>query len=47
MSDKDKTERDVLKEQLPQAGLAICLFHTLRIMRRGVSCEKLEILQSE
>ena len=33
MIDKDMTERDVLKEQLPQAALAICLFHTLHTMR--------------
>ena len=39
MSDKDITERDVIKEQLPQAGLVICLFHTLRTMRREISCE--------
>ena len=47
MSDKDITERDVIKEQLPQAGLVICLFHTLRTMRREISCEKLGISQSE
>ena len=47
MTDKDITERDVIKEQLPQAALVICLFHTLRTMRREVSCEKLGISQSE
>ena len=33
MSDKDMTERDVLIER-PNAKLLICLFHTLRNMRR-------------
>ena len=47
MTDKDITERDVIKEQIPQAALVICLFHTLRTMRRKVSCEKLGISQSE
>ena len=47
MTDKDITERDVIKEQLLQAALVICLFHTLRTMRREVSCEKLGISQSE
>lgn len=47
MTDKDMTERDVIKQQLPQAGLVICLFHTLCTMRREISCEKLGISQSE
>jgi len=47
MTDKDMTERGVIKKQLPQAGLVICLFHTLRTMRREISCEKLGISQSE
>ena len=40
MTDKDMTERVVIKQQLPQAGLVICLFHTLCTMRREISCEK-------
>ena len=47
MSDKDMTERNVIKEQFPQASLLICLFHTLRSFRREISCEKLGISQSE
>ena len=43
MSDKDMTERNVLSEQFPQSKLLICLFHTLRSMRREVSTEKLGI----
>ncbi len=41
MSDKDMTERNVLTEHLPKAKLLICLFHTLRSMKREVSCEKI------
>ena len=47
MSDKDMTERQVLSEQFPQTKLLICLFHTLRSMRREVSAEKLGISQGE
>ena len=47
MSDKDMTERNVIKEQLPQANLLICLFHTLRSFRREISCDKLGISQSK
>ena len=47
MSDKDMTERIVLHEQIPQSKLLICLFHTLRSMRREISCEKLGISQGE
>ena len=45
MSDKDMTERNVLSEQFLQSKLLICLFHTLRTMRREVSTEKLGISQ--
>ena len=41
MSDKDFTERTVFLIEFPQASLLICLFHTLRSMRREVTCEKL------
>ena len=34
MSDKDMTERNVLSAQFPQSKLLICLFHTLRNIRR-------------
>lgn len=47
MSDKDMTERNIMKEQFPQANLLICLFHTLRTFRREISCEKLGISQGE
>ena len=40
MTDKDITERDVLKTSLPKAELLICLFHTLR---REIAVEKMGI----
>jgi zinc finger SWIM domain-containing protein 3 len=41
------TERQVLKEELPQAGLLICLFHTMRTFRREVTTEKMGISNDE
>ena len=37
MADKDMTERTVLKEELPGAGLLICLFHTMRSFKREMT----------
>ena len=34
MADKDMTERNIIKEEIPQAGLLICLFHTMRSFKR-------------
>lgn len=47
MSDKDMTERTVLGKQFAQSNLLICLFYTLRTMKREVSCRKLGISQGE
>ncbi len=47
MSDKNMTERTALSEQFQQSKLLICLFHTLRTMKREVSCEKLGISHGE
>ena len=47
MADKDMTERQVIKEELPQAGLLICLFHTMRTFRREVPTEKMGISNDE
>ena len=47
MADKDMTERQVLKEELPQAGLLICLFHTMRSFRREVTTDKMGISSDE
>ena len=43
MADKDIGERDVIKEQLPSTAVLICLFHTLRTLKREISCEKMGI----
>ncbi len=43
MADKDIGERDVVKEQLPNASVLICLFHALRSLRREITCEKMGI----
>lgn len=47
MSDKDMTERDVLSEEIPNALLQICLFHTLRTFKREISMEKLHITSDQ
>ena len=47
MADKDMTQRQVIKEELPQAGLLICLFHTMRTFRREVTTEKMGISNDE
>lgn len=46
MSDKDFTERDASK-CFPDAQLPICLYHTMRYMRREVTCEKMGITSAE
>ena len=43
MSDIYMTERNILIEEIPQASLPICLFHTLHSFRREVNTEKLNI----
>ena len=40
MTDKDITERQVIKELFENASLLICLFHTLRSFKREVSVKK-------
>ena len=47
MAAKDMGERDVLKQCLPNANELICLFHTLRSFRRGVTCEKMGITSGQ
>lgn len=41
MADKDLTERAVLASEFANAHLLICLFHTMRSLKREISCEKL------
>ena len=43
MADKDTTKRNVIKEEIPQAGLLICLFHTMRSFKREITIEKIGI----
>ena len=43
MADKYLTEHMVLAEQFPSAQLLICLFHTLRSLRREITQEKMGI----
>lgn len=40
MSDKDMTERNVIKELFSLANLSISLFHTMPTFKREVSCDK-------
>ena len=47
ISDKDFTERAVFQNEFPDASLLICLFHSLRSMRREVTCDKLGLLPGE
>ena len=47
MTDKDMVERTVLKREMPQLELGLCLFHTLRTFKREVSTSKLGISQQE
>lgn len=47
MADKDMTERKVIKEEIPQAGLLICLFHTMRLFKREITTEKMGISADE
>ena len=47
MTDKDFTERAVFRKEFPSASLLICLFHTMRSMKREVTCEKLGLSPGE
>ena len=47
MADKDLTERAVITSELGNAHLLICLFHTMRSLKREISCDKLGITVGE
>ena len=47
MADKDLTERAIISDEFDNAHILICLFHTLRSMKREVSCEKLKITSDQ
>ena len=39
MTDKDMVERTVLRTEMPQVKLGLCLFHTLRTFKRKVTLQ--------
>ena len=43
MADKDMKERDVLLEEIPQAKLLLCKYHSQRRVKREVTKEKMGI----
>ena len=47
MTDKDMVERTVLRTEMPQVKLGLCLFHTLRTFKREVTTSKLGITEEE
>ena len=47
MADKDMTEREVLTEEIPNAVLLICLFHTLRTFRREITADKMYVTSEQ
>ena len=47
LTDKDMVERNVIKQEMPQANLGICLFHVLRTFKREVTVEKMKITQAQ
>ena len=47
MTDKDMTERNVIKSEMPQVSLQICLFHVLRTFGREITGEKMGISSGE
>ena len=47
MSDQDFNERDPFSICFPSAKFLTCLYHTLRLLRREVTCEKMGITLAE
>ena len=47
MADKDMTEREVLIEEILNAVLLICLFHTLRTFRREITADKMYVTSDQ
>jgi len=43
MADKDFTERNVFKDQFPQAQILIRIFHCMRSFSREITTEKMNI----
>ena len=47
MSDKDFNERDAFSNCFSSAQLLSCLYHTLRSLRRKITCEKVGVTSAE
>ena len=47
ITDKDMTERNVIKSEIPQVHLQICLFHVMRTFHCEVTIKKMGITSSE
>ena len=47
MTDKDMMERAIIKSEIPQAALQICLFHVLRTFGREITADKMGITSGE
>lgn len=47
MTDKDFTERDILRLTFPLIKLNICVFHVLKIFRSEITCEKFKITSND
>ena len=47
LTDKDMVERNIFREDCPDADLQICLFHVLRTMKREITREKMNITAGE
>jgi zinc finger SWIM domain-containing protein 3 len=47
MTDKDLLERSVIKDTFSEANVIICIFHSMRIFSREITCEKMGISQAD
>ena len=47
LTDKDMVERKVLKSEMPQISLSLCLFHVLRTFKREITMEKMGLTNEE
>jgi len=43
MADKEFTERNVFRDQFPQAQILICIFHCMKSFYRKVTTKKMNI----
>ena len=47
LTDKDMVERKVLKSEMPQISLLLCLFHALHTFKREITTEKMEFTSAQ